>query len=167
MAPSSVKVMDTDRKPMVKVEFTSFEFDKPLDKDSFDEKKNMTLSQIDVATSADVSDSFAVKTPLDVPQGVKKLEEKEMATEDGKRIVITYGGEKSFTLIQEKARVAKTSTSVSMNGEPVDLGFTVGALTDKSLSWTYDGVDYFISSEDLSQDELLMVAKSMQGQSSK
>lgn len=54
-----------------------------------------------------------------------------------------------------------------MNGEPVDLGFTVGALTDKSLSWTYDGVDYFISSEDLSQDELLMVAKSMQGQSSK
>lgn len=90
-----------------------------------------------------------------------------MATEDGKRIVITYGGEKSFTLIQEKARVAKTSTSVSMNGEPVDLGFTVGALTDKSLSWTYDGVDYFISSEDLSQDELLMVAKSMQGQSSK
>ncbi|TWK24885.1 Sporulation protein YdcC [Bacillus paralicheniformis] len=167
MAPSSVKVMDTDRKPMVKVEFTSFEFDKPLDKDAFDEKKNMTLSQIDVATSADVSDSFAVKTPLDVPQGVKKLEEKEMATEDGKRIVITYGGEKSFTLIQEKARVAKTSTSVSMNGEPVDLGFTVGALTDKSLSWTYDGVDYFISSEDLSQVELLMVAKSMQGQSSK
>src|SRR5690606_10898610 len=96
MAPQSVKVMDTDRKAMVKVEFESFEFDKPLDKSSFDEKKNMTLSQIDVATSTEPSDTFAVKTPLDVPQGVKKLEEKEMATDDGKRIVITYGGEKSF-----------------------------------------------------------------------
>ncbi|MDA1477789.1 LolA family protein [Bacillus changyiensis] len=167
LTPSSVKVMDTDRKAMVTVEFKSFEFDKPLDKSSFDEKKNMTLSQIDVTTSAEPSESFAVKTPLDLPQGVKKLEEKEMTTDDGKRIVITYGGEKTFTLIQEKARVAKTSASVSMSGEPVNLGFTVGVLQEKSLSWTYDGVDYLLSSEDLSQNELLMVAKSMQGQSSK
>ncbi len=39
MSPSLVKVMDTDRKVMVKVEFKSFEFNKPFDKDSFDEKK--------------------------------------------------------------------------------------------------------------------------------
>lgn len=52
MSPSSVKVMDTDRKVMVKVEFSSFEFNKQFDKESFDEKKNMTLSQMDVATSA-------------------------------------------------------------------------------------------------------------------
>ena len=76
MSPSLVKVMDTDRKVMVKVEFKSFEFNKPFDKDSFDEKKNMTLSQMDVATSAKPSDSFAVKTPLQVPAGVKSLKRK-------------------------------------------------------------------------------------------
>ena len=87
---------------MVKVEFSHFEFNKSFDKDAFDEKKNMTLSQMDVATSADPSDSFAVKTPVDMPEGVKKMEEKEMTTDAGKRYVITYGGKKSFTLIQEK-----------------------------------------------------------------
>ncbi|WP_440601687.1 DUF4367 domain-containing protein [Bacillus safensis] len=167
MAPASVKVLDSDKKPMVKVEFSHFEFNKSFDKDAFDEKKNMTLSQMDVATSADPSDSFAVKTPVDMPEGVKKMEEKEMTTDAGKRYVITYGGKKSFTLIQEKARVAEASTPVTMNGEPVDLGMTVGVLTDQSLSWTSDGVDYLISSSDLSKEELLMVAKSVEGQSAK
>lgn len=87
MSPSSVKVMDTDRKVMVKVEFSSFEFNKQFDKESFDEKKNMTLSQMDVATSAKPSDTFAVKTPLELPLGVKLLEEKDISTEDGKRII--------------------------------------------------------------------------------
>lgn len=44
---------------------------------------------------------------------------------------------------------------------------TVGVLTDQSLSWTSDGVDYLISSSDLSKEELLMVAKSVEGQSAK
>lgn len=167
MSPSSVKVMDTDRKVMVKVEFSSFEFNKQFDKESFDEKKNMTLSQMDVATSAKPSDTFAVKTPLELPLGVKLLEEKDISTEDGKRIIMTYGGEKSFTLIQEKAQIAKASSSVTLNGEPVNLGYTIGALSDASLSWTYDGVDYLLSSKDLSKEEMVTVAKSMQGQSSK
>ncbi|AGF28926.1 DUF4367 domain-containing protein [Bacillus amyloliquefaciens] len=167
MSPSLVKVMDTDRKVMVKVEFKSFEFNKPFDKDSFDEKKNMTLSQMDVATSAKPSDSFAVKTPLQVPAGVKKLEEKDISTADGKRIVMTYGGEKSFTLIQEKAHIAKAASAVTLKGEPVNLGFTVAALSDTSLTWTYDGVDYLLSSQDLTKDEMVAAAKSMQGQSSK
>ncbi|WP_061047193.1 LolA family protein [Bacillus amyloliquefaciens] len=167
MSPSLVKVMDTDRKVMVKVEFKSFEFNKPFDKDSFDEKKNMTLSQMDVATSAKPSDSFAVKTPLQVPAGVKKLEEKDISTTDGKRIVMTYGGEKSFTLIQEKAHIAKAASAVTLKGEPVNLGFTVAALSDTSLTWTYDGVDYLLSSQDLTKDEMVAAAKSMQGQSSK
>lgn len=79
------------------------------------------LSQMDVATSAKPSDTFAVKTPLELPLGVKLLEEKDISTEDGKRIIMTYGGEKSFTLIQEKAQIAKASSSVTLNGEPVNL----------------------------------------------
>ncbi|MEC1838024.1 outer membrane lipoprotein carrier protein LolA, partial [Bacillus amyloliquefaciens] len=82
-------------------------------------------------------------------------------------IVMTYGGEKSFTLIQEKAQIAKAASAVTLNGEPVNLGFTVAALSDTSLTWTYDGVDYLLSSKDLTKDEMVAAAKSMQGQSSK
>jgi hypothetical protein len=50
-----------------------------------------------------------------------------------------------------------------IKGEPVDLGFTVGALTDRSITWTQGGVDYMIASNDLSREEMVMVARSVQG----
>jgi hypothetical protein len=50
-----------------------------------------------------------------------------------------------------------------MEGQPVDLGFTIGALTDHSISWSQDGVDYMIASKKLTKDELIEVAGSVQG----
>ncbi|ALC83807.1 LolA family protein [Bacillus gobiensis] len=167
LAPKSVKVMDTDRKEMVKVDFEKFAFDEPLEKESFDEKKNMTLSHMDIATSAEASDDFAVAAPVYLPEGTEKLEEKEISTADGKRIITTYGGKHSFTLIQEKARVAQSAASVTASGNPVDLGFAIGALTDNSVSWTYDGVEYLLASDNIEQEELVQIAKSVYGQSTK
>lgn len=38
---------------------------------------------------------------------------------------------------------------------------TFGALTDNSLTWTSGGIDYYIVSDVLNQDELLEVAQSI------
>ena len=54
-----------------------------------------------------------------------------------------------------------------MNGQPADLGFTIGAISESSLTWSYEGVDYMLASEDLSEDEMLTIAKSVQGQAAK
>ncbi|WP_282035113.1 LolA family protein [Metabacillus indicus] len=168
LKPSVVKVMDTDRNPLVVVEFTDFDFGAKFDKNSFDMEKNMSFASVDVETSAAVdSKPFSVKYPLEEIEGVKLTEEKEMTTENGKRVVQTYDGEKSYTFIQEKAVSATVATSSSVNGEPVDLGVAVGALTEQSLTWTYDGVEYMIASKDLSQEEMIRVAQSVQGQAIK
>ncbi|XQY92112.1 LolA family protein [Metabacillus sp. HB246100] len=171
LAPQMVKVMDTDRNPLVVVEFPSFEFNASFDDNSFDVEKNMSSAQIEVPTMATGDkEPFAVKYPLEQPNGVKLLEETEIETENGKRVILSFGGEKSFTLIQESAEIAtpaSASTSTYVNGSPTDLGFTIGALSENSLSWTHDGVDYMLASEDLTEEEMLMVAKSVQGQAAK
>nr|WP_154307287.1 outer membrane lipoprotein carrier protein LolA [Metabacillus lacus] len=169
LSPVSVKVLDTDRNALVTVEFTDFAFNASFDKDSFDMQKNMSSAMMDMPANATPDKGpFAVKYPLEQPEGTKLLEEKEVSVEDGKRVVMTFGGEKSFTLIQEKAEVAPVaSTSSFSTGQPADLGFTVGALTDKMLTWTHEGVEYTLASEDLSEEEMLMVARSIQGQSAK
>ncbi|MDR0140232.1 outer membrane lipoprotein carrier protein LolA [Metabacillus idriensis] len=168
LKPSVVKVMDTDRNPLVVVEFSDFDFDAKFDKNSFDMQKNMSFASVDVETSASVnSEPFAVKYPLEQIEGVKLTEEKEMKTENGKRVVQTYDGEKSYTFIQEKAVAATVATSSFVSGEPVDLGVAVGALTEQSLTWTFDGVEYMIASKDLSQEEIIRVAQSVQGQAIK
>lgn len=169
LSPAVVKVMDTDMNPLLTVEFSKVEFNPKFDKDAFDTAKNMTMAQLDVPTMAEGNDGvFEVMYPLDLPAGVEPKEEKEIATEDGKRIILTYGGEKSFTLIQEKARVLPaTSTAMFVEGEPIDLGFAIGALTENSLSWSYKGVDFMIASNDLTSEEMMMIARSVQGTSVK
>ncbi|MGM0838206.1 MAG: LolA family protein [Bacillota bacterium] len=166
MTPVSVKVMDPDKKPLVLVEFSDFKFDASFDEDAFDVKKNMAGAQVGLPTSGQVNEenaSFNVLMPTDVPAGSEVKEQTLITTDDGERAVTTFTGDKTFTLVQEKARYSEVSTSTFVSGEPVDLGFTVGALTENSLTWNYQGMDFTLASQDLSQEELMMVARSVQG----
>ena len=105
-----------------------------------------------------------MKYPTEELPGVSLVSEKEIKTENGKRVVLTFDGEKSFTLVQEKAEIMPaTASASSMIGEPVDLGFTIGALSENRITWTYQGVDYSIASKDLTREEMEMVARSVQG----
>ncbi|MFE8703025.1 outer membrane lipoprotein carrier protein LolA [Cytobacillus sp. FJAT-54145] len=168
LAPISVKVLDPDRKALVTVEFTKVQFDASFDASDFDMAENMTRSQLEVPVMADLGDEeFTVKYPTAEIPGASLIEEKEMAMEDGKRIILTYDGEKSFTLVQEQSKVAPaTASPTTVVGEPVDLGYTIGAKTDKTITWSYQGVDYTLASNDLTEEELVSVAKSVQVQAS-
>jgi len=166
LSPVSVKVMDSDRNVMLAVEFLKTEFDAKFDDNSFDLKKNMTGAQLEVPASGNEEENrnFEIGIPMAELPGTSLVDEEEIITENGKRVILTYGGEKSFTLIQEKAEAitASTVSSQFMNGDPVDLGFTFGALTETSLYWTVDGVEYLLASNDLTAEEMIMLAKSVQ-----
>ncbi|MCD7036707.1 outer membrane lipoprotein carrier protein LolA [Metabacillus sp. GX 13764] len=169
LSPSVVKVMDQDRNPLVTVEFTKFQFNSSFDKDSFDMHKNMSFALLDVPANASANaEPFAVKYPLSLPDKVSLKTQKEIKTENGKRVIMTFGGKKAFTMIQEPAAVSPPSDAATpVSGTPADLGFTVGSLTKKSISWTNNRVQYMIASENLTPDELISVARSVQGQSAK
>ncbi|MDQ1143179.1 outer membrane lipoprotein-sorting protein [Bacillus sp. SORGH_AS 510] len=165
LSPAVVKVMDPDRNALVTVEFSKVKFNASFDKDDFDMKKNMTRAQLGLPAMAEAGDkSFSVKYPTLELKGTKLIGEKEVAIEDGKRVVLTYDGKKSYTLVQEKvtAKVAST-TPTYVEGDIVDLGLTIGAVTDHSISWSHGGVDYMIASKNLTKDEMIEVAKSVQG----
>ncbi|MEH7381175.1 outer membrane lipoprotein carrier protein LolA [Bacillus sp. JJ1533] len=170
LAPVSVKVMDPDRKVLLLVEFTKVEFDASFDKSAFDVDKNMssaTLDEIPVMGEVDKQPLEVLYPSEDALAGVELKEEKKIETENGTRVIMTFGGEKTFTMIQERARVAEVATTISLSGEPVDLGFTVGTLTDKAISWTYNGAEFMIASDELTQEELISVARTVQSKSVK
>ncbi|WP_062350853.1 LolA family protein [Bacillus kwashiorkori] len=165
LSPISLKIMDQDRNTMLAVEFSKMQFNAEFDNSSFDLDRNMTSAKIEIpVTSNNGDENFTVKIPAAEIPGTDLVGEKEVMTANGSRYVLTYEGEKSFTLMQEKVEVIETSSfaSTTMNGDPVDLGFTIGALTDHSLTWTYDGVEYMIASKDLTKEEMVMLARSVQ-----
>lgn len=165
LSPKSVKVMDSDRNALVTVEFSNVKFDASFDKNDFDMQKNMTGAQLEVPVMAEVKEKeFSVKYPTAEIPGVSLIGEKVIKTEDGNRVVLTFDGEKSYTLMQEKSEVMPaTALASSIAGEPVDLGFTIGALSESGVKWSYQGVDYTIASKDLTTEEMEMIAKSVQG----
>lgn len=167
LSPVSVKVMDPDKTALVLVEFSKVKFDTSFDKDAFDMKKNMTSAQLEAPVMAEVKDEgFAVKYPSNL-NDMNLTEEKKITADGGDRVILTYEGSTSFTLVQEKAKVVQTSVSTNVNGEPVDLGFTVGAMTGNTVAWTFEGVDYMLASKDLTQEKMIEIARSVGGDSVK
>jgi len=167
LTPVLVKVMDIDKNALVTVEFSNFEFDPKFDENSFDMEKNMSNAQLDIPTLAQSEDEkFSIMYPKEemLPEGITLTQEQEIQTDNGKRIILTYSGDKTFTLIQERAEVSPVTSSEYISGEPVDLGFTVGALRENSVSWTYQGVDYMLASKDLTQEEMISIARTVQAQ---
>lgn len=163
LSPVSVKVMDPDKNVLVKVEFSDVKYNVNFDKKEFDMQKNMTGAQLEVPVMAELgNEEFSVKYPSEFP-GAKLVDEEEVAIENGKRVILTYDGEKSFTLVQEKAVVMPASSHTTVKGEPVDLGYTIGALSNNTISWTYQGVDYMIASNDLTEEEMATIARTVQG----
>ncbi|MDM5329327.1 outer membrane lipoprotein carrier protein LolA [Neobacillus sp. CF12] len=164
LSPAMVKVMDPDRNALVTVEFSKVKFNASFDDSDFDMKKNMTRADLNLPVMADSMDAaFTVKYPTS-DLGAKLVDEKEVKLENGKRVVLTYGGEKSFTLVQEKVTVKEASTSPTyVDGDLVDLGVTIGAVSEGSITWTMDGVDYMIASNDLTEKELVEIARTVQG----
>lgn len=166
LSPATVKVMDSDRNPLVTVKFSKTDFNASFEKNDFDMAKNMTRAQFEVPVMAEVGDEdWVVKYPSAEIQGVELIEEETISTDNGKRVVLTYGGERSFTLIQEKSSVDEVSVvATPVSGELIDLGITIGALSKNNLRWTYQGIDYTLASNDLSTEELIMVARSLEEQ---
>ncbi|WP_397536359.1 outer membrane lipoprotein carrier protein LolA [Rummeliibacillus pycnus] len=152
--------------------------DKATDKQSTNKEGNAANSEETIATSADTnatatdatenagadvdSEDFKTHYPVLKWDNVKLTDEESLQMDTGTRKILSFEGDKSFTIIQEKVTKAdQLYIPVFSPGDPADLGFTIGAITDNSITWEADGVSFFIASNDLSKDELIQVASSM------
>ncbi|WP_342506695.1 outer membrane lipoprotein carrier protein LolA [Sporosarcina sp. FSL K6-2383] len=95
------------------------------------------------------------------------LDEEQMETANGTRSFMTISGSKEFIIVQEPATLPDKKIAVSIEGDPVDLGFAVAALTDNSIRWESNGISFFIASETLTKDEMIEVALSMEAEGMK
>lgn len=115
---------------------------------------------------ATAAQSFGIVEPGYMPAGVKKQALQEVKLGDDNAILFRYSGTYNYTLVESMPQ-AKTVTSLS--GTIVDLGYTLGIVTGdeqglRTMNWTYDGIDYRLSTGDLPTTEMIQIAQSVQGQ---
>lgn len=99
--------------------------------------------------------------PLYIPTGTKLTNQETIKKNDGKRVIMTFDGEKPFLLVEETSSIPDDFEIIPTFGEPCILTDTVASLTDTSITWSSSGVDYYLVSDVMSQDELLEIARSV------
>jgi hypothetical protein len=163
--------MDQDQKELVNLTFSNVKYNAKFDKNSFDMESNMSSAQYEIPTFSGDDKEFEVLYPT-YTANLNLVNEKEVALgKNESKVVLSYASgeeKKSFTLMQQRNQAVESAARLTMpSGEPVDLGFTVGAMTDQSITWNYNGVDYFLASNSLDQDELMAIARSVSGEAVK
>jgi len=169
--PTRAEIMDENMNTLVEIKFTDFTFNPEFDKDAFDKDRNMTGALPAIPTMGQPegpkkqpSSQFGVIQPTYAPQGVN-LDGIEPVKRNGEQVVVLeYKGAYNYRLIESRP----TATTVTYEqGMPIDLGFTIGVLTEtgdqkRALTWELDGVEFTLTG-DLPEEEMVKVANSTYG----
>lgn len=99
--------------------------------------------------------------PLYIPTGTSLTEQERVSKTNGERVILTFDGEKPFLLVEETSTASDEFSVIPTFGEPFLLTDTIGALADNSITWSSNGIDYYIVSETMSQVELIEIASSI------
>ena len=155
-----VIVYDKDGVEVMTMDFDSINYSYKFKSDDFDLDAIIDNSDEEIMESSSLED---VIYPLYIPNGTKLVNEDKIDKENGKRVIMNYDGDKSFLLVEETSDVFNEFTVIPTMGEPYLLMDTLGVVTNNSLSWTSGGVDYYLVSDVLSQNEMVEVAQSISG----
>ena len=136
-----------------------FLLDNYIDEDNKDEKKEIPEEE---------NTSYILKDiiyPLYIPTNTKLSTEDTINTGDGNRAILTFKGDSPFVLVEEVSRKFDELEIIPVNGEPLVMSDSIGAISSNSLYWSSNGVDYYVSSNSLSGEELLTIAEGLTGTS--
>ncbi|MDD3392837.1 MAG: hypothetical protein PHE54_04785, partial [Bacilli bacterium] len=156
---TEVHVLNADEQVQIKMIFKSIDLSATFNNDYFTLKENMSgVTEEETETTANIDD---IIYPMYMPENTKLTSQDRVTKEDGERIILTFSGDSPFMFIQETASVEEEIISIPMNGEPVVLANTIAAVSDTSVTWTVEGMDYYLVSDTVSIDELLDIANSI------
>ena len=154
-----IYVYDVDDLICMKMVFDDIDYSPKFSNDYFEIDEIMSTFEIEEVKETSIFEETMY--PLFIPDGTKLTNEERIKTDFGERVILTFEGDKSFLLVEETASVEEEFTIIPTFGEPYQLMDTLGVMTDTSLSWTSNGVEYYLISEVMEKDELIEVAQSI------
>ena len=155
MIPEKVEVYNKEGIANITFKVSKIDFKPKFDENNFEVES--TSEEVD---NENVSSIDQVLYPMYLPTGTKLQSEETIKTNNSERIILTFTGDKSFTLIEEVSKTPKEFEVTTTSGELVFYENVLGSLTDTSINWSMNGKDYYIIGDNLTNEELLKVAAS-------
>jgi len=99
--------------------------------------------------------------PMYLPTGTYLTNEQRVTTDDGERLILTFAGESSFTLVEETVSYSAPAEIIPTTGSIELIGASLAVVNDTSANWFDNNIEYSIYSDTLSKSDLLQVIRSI------
>ena len=154
-----VEVLNRESKVQMTMKFNNIKLNEKFNKQYFDLNKNLEVSkqEEETKTVSKVEDGIY---PMYLPTNTYLDKEDKVSKENGERIIMTFSGEKPFMMIQETIETSENQI-IPVSGEPTLLPDSISAMSENEIVWVNNGIEYYIVSNELKNDELMKVAKSI------
>lgn len=156
----TVEVMDANGVMQIKMEFDDIDLKATYADNYFDLKENINVS-VEYDNTTPVTKIEDIIYPMYIPENTTLTSQDKVSKTDGERIILTFSGDKPFMLVQETVSKTEDLITIPVNGEPIMFADTVGAKTDSSVTWLSNGLEYYLVSDILTDEELVSIAKSV------
>lgn len=151
-----VILYDKDKNIISTAKYNEFNYGITTQKEDFDVEKSMTTVRLEIGEgSLDVSNEY--REPSIIIDGCRLVNTEQL--ED--KVIYLYGGEKEYMVIEEVAVENNVLGYNRLYNDIVELDYEIALLADVSLTWHHLGMEYTIVSSDLSLDEMITVANSV------
>lgn len=153
-----IEVVNDKNQVKMTMTFKTMDLKASFEKKYFDLNQNMTVAESTEETMNSIDD---IIYPMYIPANTHLTSEDKVKLDNGERVILTFSGDKPFMLVQETATVENEFLTIPVYGDLEIVGDSIGTVTDNSVSWSSNGIDYYAVSETMDTAELLEVVKSI------
>lgn len=172
MLPEKIEVYDSNGNINILVNFTEVDLKAGLKESNFlledyitedvcEEKCEENEEDCENSCSVETGTLDTALYPLYIPSNTSLVSTEKISNEYTDRVILTFAGEKNFVLVEEVTTVNSTHEIIPITGNPTLLSDTIGALSTNSMYFTRNNIDYYIVSNDLTSEEMLSIASSV------
>lgn len=156
----NVKIFNDNNEVKMNMDFSNIVYNDSIDKKIFN--LDSIVENFEDNNSDNVSSSIDdIIYPLYIPVGTVLTDEEKVSKTDGERIILTFDGEKPFILVEETVSIEQDFSIVPMYGEPELMYDSVATISNNSITWVSDGIEYYLVSDVMNQIELMEIATSI------
>jgi hypothetical protein len=156
---TNVEVIDKNNQVKIKMDFDKYDLKAKFDDSYFTLKESMEAASNNNDTTVSAIEDIIY--PMYIPANTSLTDQDRITLEGGERVILTFEGEKSFMFVQETVVKEEQMLTIPVNGEPILFADTVAAVTDNSVTWISNGIEYYVVSDVLNSGELLNIAQSV------
>ena len=155
---TKVEILDENDSVKMRLKISNIDYNNKFDDNYFEAKTYQKEVEEDKKEkeSSKLSD---VVYPMYVPEDTFLTAQDVVETNNGERAILTFQGDSNFTVIQET--LSNVNSTDYVYGDPYLILDTVGAITDYSVSWISNGMEYSVLSDKMNKNELISVAQSI------